>query len=50
MVSCNPATFARDARTLLDAGYHLIQVQPIDAFLYSAEIELVACFEREKAS
>ncbi|MEZ5932579.1 MAG: 23S rRNA (uracil(1939)-C(5))-methyltransferase RlmD [Alphaproteobacteria bacterium] len=46
MVSCNPATFARDARALLDAGYRLAWVQPIDAFLYAAEIELVAAFHR----
>ncbi|MEM8951076.1 MAG: TRAM domain-containing protein [Pseudomonadota bacterium] len=46
MVSCNPATFARDARILIDAGYRLNWVQPIDAFLFSAEIELVAAFER----
>ncbi len=46
MVSCNPATFARDARTLIDAGYRLRWIQPIDAFLYSAEIELVGAFER----
>lgn len=44
MVSCNPATFARDARILIDAGYHLTSVQPLDAFLYSAEIELIAAF------
>lgn len=48
MASCNPATFARDARTLIDAGYHLRWVQPIDAFLHAAEIELVAAFNRSK--
>ena len=46
MVSCNPATFARDARILIDAGHRLLWIQPIDAFLYSAEIELVGAFER----
>lgn len=50
MVSCNPATFARDARTLIDAGYCLLWVQPIDAFLYAADIELVGAFEHTKAS
>lgn len=50
MVSCNPATFARDARLLLDAGYRLAWVQSIDAFLYSAEIELVGAFALAKAS
>lgn len=45
MASCNPATFARDARHLIDAGYRLSWVQPIDAFLWSTEIELVGAFE-----
>jgi len=46
MVSCNPATFARDARLLEDGGYRLSWIQPIDAFLWSAQIELVGAFER----
>ncbi len=46
MVSCNPATFARDARTLVDGGYRVVAVQPIDAFLWSAQIELVGAFAR----
>ncbi|MEM7045423.1 MAG: TRAM domain-containing protein [Pseudomonadota bacterium] len=50
MVSCNPTTFARDARTLIDAGYHLDWVQPIDAFLFAADVELVAAFKRTIAS
>jgi 23S rRNA (uracil1939-C5)-methyltransferase len=45
-VSCNPATFARDARTLIDGGYRLVCVTPIDQFLWSPHIELVAHFER----
>jgi 23S rRNA (uracil1939-C5)-methyltransferase len=45
-VSCNPATFARDARILIDGGYRLGRVTPIDQFLWSAHIELVAHFER----
>ncbi len=47
MVSCNPATFARDARLLADGGYHLTAVQPIDAFLWSTEIELIGAFQRQ---
>jgi 23S rRNA (uracil1939-C5)-methyltransferase len=47
MVSCNPATFARDARILVDGGYRCLWVQPIDAFLWSSRIELVAAFARE---
>jgi 23S rRNA (uracil1939-C5)-methyltransferase len=46
MVSCNPATFARDARTLVDGGWRCLWVQPIDAFLWSSRIELVAAFAR----
>lgn len=43
-VSCNPATLARDARILIDGGYSLERVLPVDQFLYSAEIEAVATF------
>jgi len=45
-VSCNPATFGRDARALVDGGYRLMRVVPVDQFLWSAEVELVAWFER----
>jgi len=45
-VSCNPATFARDARTLVDGGYRLTRVHPVDQFLWSAHVELVGVFER----
>ncbi|HYZ25814.1 MAG TPA: 23S rRNA (uracil(1939)-C(5))-methyltransferase RlmD [Geminicoccaceae bacterium] len=47
MVSCNPATFARDARSLVEGGYECLWVQPVDAFLWSSRIELVAAFARE---
>jgi 23S rRNA (uracil1939-C5)-methyltransferase len=45
-VSCNPATFARDAAILVAGGYRLTRVTPVDQFRYSAHIELVARFER----
>jgi len=47
-VSCNPATLARDARTLVEGGYDLRSVTPIDQFLYSAHVEAVAVFQRPK--
>jgi 23S rRNA (uracil1939-C5)-methyltransferase len=45
-VSCNPATFARDARILTDAGFTLARVLPVDQFLWSPHVELVGLFER----
>ena len=45
-VSCNPATFARDTRLLVDGGYRLISVTPVDQFRYSAHVEIVARFAR----
>jgi 23S rRNA (uracil1939-C5)-methyltransferase len=46
MVSCNPATLARDVRTLVDGGYTLGPVTPIDQFLWSAHVEAVAILRR----
>ena len=46
MVSCSPASFARDARILTDGGFRLTAVRLIDAFLWSAQIELVGSFTR----
>lgn len=45
-VSCNAATFARDARILIDAGWRLARVTPVDQFRYSAHVELVGAFQR----
>lgn len=45
-VSCNPATFARDARTLTDGGYRLEWVVPVGQFRWSTHVELAAGFSR----
>lgn len=43
--SCHPESFARDARLLVGGGYELVEVRPIDQFLYAAEVELAALFQ-----
>ncbi|HEX8527445.1 class I SAM-dependent RNA methyltransferase [Allosphingosinicella sp.] len=45
-VSCNPNTFARDAKTLVDGGYRLLWVKPVGQFRWSTQIELAAAFAR----
>lgn len=45
-VSCNPATLARDVRILIDGGYKLESVTPVDQFLYSPHIEVVAVLRK----
>ena len=45
-VSCNPISFARDAKVLIAGGYHLDWVQVVDQFRWSAHVELVAKFSR----
>jgi 23S rRNA (uracil1939-C5)-methyltransferase len=45
-VSCNAATFARDARILIEGGYRALQVTPVDQFRYAAHVEIVARFAR----
>lgn len=44
--SCDPGSFARDARALQDGGYRLEKLMPIDQFLWSAHVELIALFTR----
>lgn len=45
-ISCNPATFTRDARTLIAGGYILDKVMPLDQFPWSAHVELAAKFTK----
>ena len=45
-VSCNPATFARDAEILVKGGYRLIWARPVGQFRWSTHVELAAAFSR----
>lgn len=47
-VSCNVATFARDARTLVDGGYKIETVTPVDQFRHTPHVELVARFKLQR--
>jgi 23S rRNA (uracil1939-C5)-methyltransferase len=47
-VSCNVATFARDAKTLIDGGYEIEGVTPVDQFRHTPHVELVARFVRKR--
>ncbi len=47
-VSCHPGTFARDARLLVEGGYALDAVTPVDQFRHSAHVELVATFRKAR--
>ena len=46
-VSCDVATFARDTRTLIDAGYELAELTGVDLFPNTAHVESVAVFRRQ---
>jgi 23S rRNA (uracil1939-C5)-methyltransferase len=45
-VSCNPGTLARDLRILVDGGYEIESVTPVDQFLFSAHVECVAVLRK----
>lgn len=46
MVSCNPASFARDAKTLLNQGYEMESITVVDQFRWSPHVELATRFTR----
>ena len=48
-VSCNAATFARDARLLVEGGFRLDTVAPLDQFRFSPHVEIAAVFRRPRA-
>jgi 23S rRNA (uracil1939-C5)-methyltransferase len=45
-VSCNPASFARDAKLLVSGGYQLARIKPVGQFRWSTHVELAASFVR----
>ncbi len=47
-ISCNAATFARDARVLIDGGFHIDSVTLLDQFRFSAHVEIAAVFRRSR--
>jgi 23S rRNA (uracil1939-C5)-methyltransferase len=47
-ISCNAATFARDARVLIEGGFQVESVTPLDQFRFSAHVEIAAVFRRPK--
>ena len=48
-ISCNVETFARDARILVEGGFRMGPVTPLDQFRFSSHLEIVAAFERPRA-
>ncbi|WP_420897415.1 class I SAM-dependent RNA methyltransferase [Altericroceibacterium xinjiangense] len=48
-ISCNPSSWARDARQLADAGYRLMELRPVGQFRWSTHVELASLFVREDA-
>jgi 23S rRNA (uracil1939-C5)-methyltransferase len=48
-ISCDAATFARDARILVDGGFGIETVTPLDQFRSSPHVEIAAVFRRKSA-
>ena len=48
-ISCNPKTLARDLKTLINGGYKVKKIQPVDMFPFTEHIETVVLLSREKA-
>ncbi len=46
-VSCNPVTLARDLRILVDEGYNIMRIMPVDQFRYTPHLEVVALLRKE---
>ena len=45
-ISCNPASWAKDAAMLIDAGYRLVELRPVGQFRWSTHVELASLFVR----
>jgi len=45
-ISCNPSSWARDAATLVEAGYRLAELRPVGQFRWSTHVELASLFVR----
>jgi 23S rRNA (uracil1939-C5)-methyltransferase len=45
-ISCNPASWARDAKTLAEAGFRLESLRPVGQFRWSTHVELTSYFTR----
>lgn len=45
-VSCNPSTMARDVKILVEAGYKVVEVQPVDMFPHTAHVETIALIQK----
>jgi 23S rRNA (uracil1939-C5)-methyltransferase len=49
-ISCNPSSWAKDAKTLVEAGYVLKDLRPVGQFRWSTHVELASLFVREVAA